>query len=69
MIPTQLLRPEDIQSEIDDWIERATSPREPVDGGKEELKKFYDFKKRVSDRIQALRSVVTNYNLPYLSLP
>jgi hypothetical protein len=69
MIPTQLLRPEDIQSEIEDWIERATSPREPTAGGKEELKKFFDFKKRVSDRIQALRSVVTNYNLPYLSLP
>lgn len=69
MIPTQLLRPEDIQSEIDDWIERATSPREPAAGGKEELKKFFDFKKRVNDRIQALRSVVTNYNLPYLSLP
>ena len=69
MIPTQLLRTEAIQPEIEDWIERATSPREPVAGGKEELKKFYDFKNRVRDRIQALRSVVTNYNLPYLSLP
>ena len=69
MIQTQLLRTEAIQPEIEDWIERATSPREPVAGGKEELKKFYDFKNRVRDRIQALRSVVTNYNLPYLSLP
>jgi hypothetical protein len=69
MIPTQLLRPEAIQLEIEDWIERATSPREPVAGGKDELKKFYDFKNRVRDCIQALRSVVTNYNLPYLSLP
>src|ERR1035437_2089264 len=57
MIPTQLLRPEDIQPEIEDWIDRATSLREPVDGGKEELKKFDDFKKRVNYRIQALRSV------------
>ncbi|HAO79088.1 MAG TPA: hypothetical protein DCQ92_08955 [Verrucomicrobia subdivision 3 bacterium] len=69
MIPTHLLRPEDIQHDIEDWIERATSPREPQEGGKEELKKFYDFKKRVSDRIKDLRSVVANYNLPFLSLP
>jgi len=69
MIPVHLLRPEDIQKEIDDWIEKATSPHEPKDGGKSELKKFYDFQKRVSDRIKDLRSVVANYNLPYLSLP
>ncbi|MGD0651007.1 MAG: DUF262 domain-containing protein [Verrucomicrobiia bacterium] len=68
MIPTHLLRPEDMQKEIDDWIERATKPLEP-NGGKEELKTFYDFKKRVSDRIKDLRSVVAGYNLPYLSLP
>lgn len=68
MIPTSLLKPEDIQGEIDDWIERATKPLEP-EGGKEELKSFYDFQKRVSDRIKDLRAVVSNYNLPYLSLP
>ena len=69
MIPTHLLRPEDIQGEIDDWIEQATKPLEPQDGSKEEIKKFFDFQKRVSDRIKDLRSVVANYNLPYLSLP
>jgi len=68
MIPTHLLRPEDIQVEIDAWIEQATRPMEP-DGGKEELKKFYEFQKRVSDCIKDLRSIVANYNLPYLSLP
>ena len=67
-IPTHLLRPEDIQREIDDWIERATAPLEP-EGGKEELKAFYEFQKRVSDRIKDLRATVANYNLPYLSLP
>lgn len=69
MIPTHLLRPEDMQGEIDQWIEAAIRPREPNDGSKEELKKFYDLQKRVSDRIKDLRSVVANYNLPYLSLP
>jgi len=67
-IPTYLLKPEDIQVEIDSWLERATKSLEP-DGGKEELKTFYDFQKRVSDRIRDLREVIANYNLPYLSLP
>src|SRR6185437_3813903 len=68
MIPTNILKPEDIQSEIDTWIEAATRPDEPGDG-KDELKAFYDFKKRISDRIKDLRAIVANYNLPYLSLP
>ena len=68
MIPTHLLRPEDIQNEIDEWIEDATGFLEP-DGGKEELRQFYDFKKKVSDQIKDLRSIIANYNLPYLSLP
>jgi len=68
MIPTNLMRPEDIQSEIDEWIEAATKPLEPAEG-KEELLRFFEHKKRVSDRIKDLRSTVANYNLPYLSLP
>lgn len=67
-VPTSLLKPEDIQGELDKWLEKATAPLEP-EGGKEELKAFYDFQKRVSDRIKDLRSTVSNYNLPYLSLP
>ncbi len=67
-IPTNLLKPEDIQEEIDDWLGQATHGLEP-DDGKEELKKFYDFQKRVSDRIKDLRAIIANYNLPYLSLP
>ncbi len=69
MILTDLLKPEDIQGEIDAWIEQATAPLEPQEGGKEEMRKFYDFKKAISDRIKDLRSIVANYNLPYLSLP
>lgn len=68
MIPTNLLCPEDRQREIDDWIEAATREMEP-DEGKEELRRFYEFQKRVSDRIKELRSTVANYNPPYLSLP
>ena len=39
MIPTHLLKPEDIQAELDTWIQRATKPMEPV-GGRNELMKF-----------------------------
>jgi hypothetical protein len=67
-IPTHLLKPEDIQREIDEWLSKAIDHLEP-DGGKNELKAFYDFKKKISDRIKDLRGVVANYNLPYLSLP
>lgn len=67
-IPTHLLKPEDMQAEIDEWLEKATAAMEP-EGGKEELKAFFDFKKRVSDKIKDLRAIVANYNLPYLSLP
>lgn len=69
MIPTNLLKPEDIQKEIDTWIDQATAPLEPQEGGKDEIRKFFDFKKSISDRIKDLRSIVANYNLPYLSLP
>ncbi len=70
MIPTHLLKPEDIQGEIDNWIEQATAPLEPPEGsGKDEMRKFFDFNKGISDRIKDLRSVIANYNLPYLSLP
>jgi hypothetical protein len=67
-IPTHLLKPEDVQHEIDEWLEKATAPIEP-EGGKDELKAFYDFQKSVSDKIKDLRAIVANYNLPYLSLP
>jgi hypothetical protein len=68
MIPTDLLRPVDIQKDVNNWIDAATKPLEP-DGGKDELIPFFEFKKRVSDRILDIRSTVANYNLPYLSLP
>jgi hypothetical protein len=68
-IPTQLLRPGDMQQEIDEWINAATAPLEPEDPTKEQLKSFYELKNRLSGRITELRAIVANYNLPYLSLP
>ena len=67
-IPVNLLKPEEMQREIDDWIEQATAPLEP-DDGKDEIRAFFAHKKAVSDCIRDARSVIANYNLPYLSLP
>lgn len=66
-IPTHLLKPEDMQSEIDKWIKDATDELRPKDDI-EKLERFLEFKKAISDKIKDLRSIVANYNLPYLSL-
>jgi len=66
--PTSLLKPIDMSRAVDDWVDQATKPLRP-DGTAHELEVFFESKKRVSDRIKELRSIVANYNLPYLSLP
>lgn len=67
MIPTDLLKPVDIQTEIDMWISRATDTKKPTNI--EEMESFYNWKSSISDKIKDLRAIVANYNLPYLSLP
>lgn len=67
-IPTHLFRPEDIQGEIDEWINKATEGMRPKDDF-EKLERFLEFKKAISDKIKDVRTIVANYNLPYLSLP
>lgn len=67
-IPTHLLRPEDIQGEIDEWIKCATDELRPKDDI-EKLESFLEFRKAISDKIRDVRAIVANYNLPYLSLP
>lgn len=67
LIPTQLLRPEDIHGEISSWIDAATASRRPIEPNL--LEDFFNWKKSVSDKINGLRSTIKNYNLPYLSLP
>ncbi len=67
-IPTDLLKPEDMQEEIDQWIKEATHSLHPRDDY-EKLEHFFNFKKTISDKIKDLRAIIANYNLPYLSLP
>ena len=68
LIPTHLLRPEDIQNSIDQWVTDATRDRKP-DGGGEDLERYYDYRQRLKDRMKDLRSDISKYNLPFLSLP
>ena len=68
-IPTQLLRPEDIQGEIDQWIKKALEPIQAETSEPSALQAYYEKKQQVSDVIRDLRAVIANYNLPYLSLP
>jgi hypothetical protein len=67
MIPTNLLKPVDMQAEIDKWIDEATLWTKPLDVY--QLESFYNRKKKISDKINEFRSIIKNYNLPYLSLP
>ena len=67
-IPTHLLRPEDIQQDIDDWLTKAI-PQPPLEQGMDALQQYFEKKQKVSDCIRDLRAIVANYNLPYLALP
>jgi len=71
-IPTQLLRPIDIQSEIDDWIHQATIDKEPSENDENafvKLKAYNEYKDQLKAHITKLRERVAHFNLPYLSLP
>lgn len=68
-IPTQLLRPEDIQSEIDAWLDEALEPIKAEATTAELIQSYFEKRQKVSDTIRDLRSGIANYNLPYLSLP
>lgn len=69
LIPANLLRPEDIQGEIDTWVKQALEPVQAQPGDAAGIEAYYQKKQKVSDAIKDLRAVIANYNLPYLSLP
>jgi hypothetical protein len=58
-IPISLLRPEDVEDAIDQWVERAI-PQDAAD----RFRAFLSLKRIVSD----LRTRVREFNLPYLAL-
>lgn len=73
LIPINLLRPSDIRTEIDIWINEALEHLEPKDKQDPEfVEKFIaynDVKTALDKKITELREIVSHYNLPYLALP
>lgn len=59
-IPISLLRPEDMEDKIDQWVEEAIA---------DEDTDMFQAYKRLKKTINELRIKVREFNLPYLSLP
>ncbi len=71
-VPTSLLRPGDIATEIDTWLLEATRQYKPLQSDPDafdKLEAFSVMKDRIKGEITNLRERVTHFNLPYLSLP
>lgn len=72
LLPVSLLRPGDISTEIDLWLNDATKPLEPADTDPDALAKYKEYtatRDKIKAEITTLRERVTHFNLPYLSLP
>lgn len=71
-LPVSLLRPGDILTEIDHWLNDATKPLEPDDNDAQALAKYKAYtvtRDAIKAEITGLRERVSYFNLPYLSLP
>ena len=71
-IPTNLLKPIDMATEIDTWIKNATKDFEPQEDEEDFMIKFREYivlKEKIKDVISKLRENIKHYNLPYLALP
>jgi hypothetical protein len=72
LIPLSLLRPGDVATEIDTWLNVAIKPLEPADTEPDALSKYKAYaalKEKIKAEMATLRERVTHFNLPYLSLP
>lgn len=71
LIPTNLLKPVDLQSEINEWIDYATKDLKPSDNDTDlviKIQKYYNFKDKLLQIITKIRETIKYYNLPYLAL-
>ena len=69
LIPTNLLKPENIQDDIEEWINQALGPAPMNPDHPDRTVTYYKKKEKVSHVVNDLRAVTAHYNLPYLSLP
>lgn len=70
-IPFDLLKPEDISTEITKWITDALAYKKPKPGisnFEEEFETYSEEKQKLTDLINRYREIVKHYNLPFLSL-
>jgi hypothetical protein len=71
-IPFELLKPEDINAEINQWVNSALDNKKPKPGSdnyETEYEKFAEEKLGVFNLINSFRETINHYNLPFLSLP
>lgn len=72
MVPTSLLRPGDIASEVDGWLDAATQHAKPNKDDPDAFNKLEAFTSKrgaIKDNLNQLRERVAHFNLPFLSLP
>lgn len=71
-IPVSLLRPDDIHTQIDEWINSATRSLKPTASDSDAFAKLEAYSAQrdaIKTAITILRERVKHFNLPYLSLP
>jgi hypothetical protein len=75
-IPTDLLKPIDMSSEISEWVKNATIVMKPTKDATEDpsvyiqkYENYLAYQDKVKEIITRLRENVKYYNLPYLALP
>lgn len=72
LIPINLLRPADINPEIDAWVKAAIArhmPEKTDPDFADKIMQFMYLQERVKAHIASLRERIAHFNLPYLSLP
>lgn len=72
LIPLELLRPGDIASEYEKWVNEAINPIKPqsgIENYEEKLFEWMSLKNEILTVIRDYRETISHFNLPYLALP
>lgn len=72
LIPLDLLRPGDISSEYEAWVNEALEEQKPtsdVENFAEKFEAWSDLKDEIIKIIRDYREIIAHFNLPFLSLP
>lgn len=72
LIPLDLLRPADISSEYESWVNEALQPEKPTsntESFEKMLEAWMDLKSDVIKIIRDYRETISHFNLPFLALP